>query len=428
MKVLRRIVEAEGHRTTGSDASLCGHRASNVNNADLVVYTTAVGEDNCEVVQARRLGIPTVERAVFLGRVASAYQTTIAVSGSHGKTTATGFCASIFSGKNPTVHIGGLVGDEAGRIGDKDFFITEACEYKRGFLHLRPKVGIILNAELDHTDYYRDEADYFSAFSEFAQNCETVIVSAAQKFLCRSGGKEAFGRKEKQTQKIITFGVDEDADYQAKNIERTAHGYRFDFFEYGEELGQLEIGIEGCHNILNALAAAAAARLCSLSIEEIESGMKNFGGAKRRFERLCTTDECTVISDYAHHPSELAASLKTARSISGGKKVTFVFQPHTYTRLQSLLGDFAASLSKADRVILLPVFAAREKPLDGVSSKNLAAAVSNLGTAAVHIETFAELFEYLVNTLTSGEIVVFAGAGDIDSAAREFAKTIQKGA
>ena len=409
MKVLRRLAEAKGHVTTGSDITLCGHDEKNVKNADVAVYTTAVGEDNPEVVCARGRKIPMYERAQFLGILSREYEKVIAVAGSHGKTTATGFCMQTFLPKNPTVHIGGTVAGAAGRIGGNEYFITEACEYKRSFLHLNPNIAVILNIELDHTDYYKDEEDYFSAFQSFADNSETVVINGDDGNCRRIKGKN-----------VITFGLGQDNYVRACNIQRSERGYGFTLVYGIKKKTRIKLGVPSRHNIYNALAAAAVGFLCGLSPTEIKTGLESFHGAARRFELLGVCENAAVYSDYAHHPTEITATVKTAREVSDGKRVTLVFEPHTYSRLKSLLNGFAQSLAGADRVIVAPVFAAREKPPGDISAGDLVREIENSGTEAVYIDNFLGISEYLSKTASDGETVVFTGAGDIDKAARLF--------
>ena len=269
MKVLRRLAEAKGHVTTGSDITLCGHDEKNVKNADVAVYTTAVGEDNPEVVCARGRKIPMYERAQFLGILSREYEKVIAVAGSHGKTTATGFCMQTFLPKNPTVHIGGTVAGAAGRIGGNEYFITEACEYKRSFLHLNPNIAVILNIELDHTDYYKDEEDYFSAFQSFADNSETVVINGDDGNCRRIKGKN-----------VITFGLGQDNYVRACNIQRSERGYGFTLVYGIKKKTRIKLGVPSRHNIYNALAAAAVGR-----IRNRGCGQRR-GAAVRAFGRL----------------------------------------------------------------------------------------------------------------------------------------------
>ncbi len=408
MKALRRIVESKGYSTTGSDITLGGHNADNVANADVAIYTTAVGEDNCEVSRAREMGIPVYERAEFLGLLSREYGKVIAVAGTHGKTTATGFCARVFKPKDPTVHIGGNVIGGLECVGGDGYFITEACEYKRNFLHLKPDIGVILNAELDHTDYYRDVDDYVSAFRSFANNSKLLVVN---------GDDERCARIPHRNK--ITYGTGENNFVRAKDIYKTERGHGFTVVAGGKEYGKIELDVPCVHSVYAALAAFCAGYAEKLSFDEIKAGLESFRGISRRFEFLGSFDGCRVYSDYAHHPSEIDGTVFSARE-NGCEKLTLVFQPHTYTRLKSLFPEFTESLKRADRVIVAPVFAAREKPVYGISSNDLVRALISKGCRAAYIDNFFSIAEYLDNTAQSGETVVFVGAGDIDKAAEIF--------
>ncbi len=412
MKALRRIAESKGYTTTGSDITLDGHNAENAEQADIAVYTTAVGEDNCEVLRARERGIPVYERAEFLGIVSREYKKVIAVAGTHGKTTATGFCARVFAPFRPTVHIGGAVIGGCEIVGGDGYFITEACEYKRNFLHLKPHIGVILNAELDHTDYYKDIEDYVSAFRSFADNCGTLVINGDDE-RCAT----VFHRNK------ITFGLGEHNFIRAKDICRTPRGRGFTVAVGGKELGRIELRTNCVHNVYSALAVFCVGYAERLSFDEIKSGLESFGGIARRFELLGSFGGCNLYSDYAHHPSEINGTVLSARE-NGCEKLTLVFQPHTYTRLKSLFDGFVNSLSEADRIIVAPVFAAREKPVYGISSHDLVRALINRGCKAVYIDSFFSIAEYLTETVRSGETVVFVGAGDIDKAAKIFASSL----
>lgn len=404
MRVLADIERSRGNLVTGSDAATGGHDANNVRGADLVVYTSAVGEQNVELVEARRLGIPVIERARLLGIIAGTYEHTIAVTGAHGKTTVTGMLASIFRPRNPTVHIGGKVGNLSSCVGGGAYFITEACEYRRSFLSIKAETAIVLNIDLDHTDYYRDLADVKSAFIEFTAAAGRVIVSGDDpECACITGD-------------VTTVGESERCDWRATCLECDRRGrYSFCVLRGGKRIGRFSLGIAGRHNVSNALAAIACAHSYGFSAAEISLGLASFTGAARRFERLGNLGRAEVISDYAHHPREIASSIATAREI-GCEKIVVVFQPHTYTRTQSLMDEFVTALSGADEIILAPIFPAREAPIAGVSSHNLVRKLLNAGARAVHMDTFSEIISYCRGA--DADAVIFMGAGDIDKAGR----------
>ncbi|MDR2202547.1 MAG: UDP-N-acetylmuramate--L-alanine ligase [Clostridiales bacterium] len=461
MRALSCIMRSAGHSVTGSDIALAGHDAANVQNAHAVVYTNAVGEDNGELTYARALGIPVYERAQFLGVTAARYKSAVCVCGSHGKTTATGFCAEVFKSRNPVLHMGGAArggelcinggvcggdlcaggdggaakkstrgnGGEAkkptyGNGGAKKFaraggngaaqnnglFICESCEYRRGFLHLYPDIALVLNIELDHTDYYKDFDDYFSAFARFA---------AQSKFLILNGDDPACKRLYRAGESA-TFGLSPDCGFYAADIQKEPGGaYGFSLMYKGRREFAVTLRVEGRHNIYNALAAAAAGKVFGQSADEIKRGLAEFSGVRRRFEYLGGFNGSSVFSDYAHHPSELAACIATAKNRAD--KVIIIFEPHTYSRTASLADGFAESLSAADLVYILPVFAAREAPIPGVTSLNIVSAIQKSGGRAEYMPSYADVFSALRNLRPSNAAIVFAGAGSIDNAAREFA-------
>ena len=410
MRQLIKISESGGHTVTGSDIVLGGHNPENAEAAEFLVYTMAVSGDNCELIRARERGIPVMERAEFLGRLSLNYQNIIAVSGSHGKTTATAMIAEIFRGKNPTVHIGGDYAGFKNPAGGAEFFITEACEYKKSFLHLRPSLAVVLNAELDHTDYYRGEADYFSAFRDFTALSKSATVFGDDQRLFDLAVQNGY----------TTFGFLPRNAYTARNIVRTKTGRVFDIYEKGAFLFGAELNLYGLHNVLNALAAVSAARAYGLEPDEIARAIARIDSVGRRFELLGTVNGARVYSDYAHHPGELNAMISAARE-TGGDKLTVVFEPHTYSRTLSLYREFALALSAADEAIVTPVYASREAPQPGVSSRLIFDELNRAGKAeASYCARYEEVFDKLKKTAGKNRIIVFAGAGTIDEMAREF--------
>lgn len=399
MHALSVMAESRGHEVTGSDKDISGHDAKNVQGCDLVVYTNAVNSDNVELVAAKKAGIPTVERAEYLGELSKTYGHTIAVAGCHGKSTATAMLGSVFAGRNATVHAGVAGGS---RVGADKYFITEACEYRASFLHLSPTIGVVLNVQFDHPDYYRDEAQLVEAYKAFCARCKKVVVFGDDP-VCRE-----------LTKSPVTFGLNEGNDYRAVDIEN-AGGMRM-FTVTGKRKARVRLSVPGEHNVLNALAAFAAASELGLPQSEILPGIGRFTGIARRFERKGVAYGKTVFSDYAHHPTEIAATIKTAKEIF--PSVAVVFQPHTYSRTASLMDDFVDALSLADTVVLAPVYSARESPMPGVDSAALCRKLVKIKERAYCFDTFCEILE--VCKSLKEKAVIFTGAGDIDAAARLF--------
>lgn len=411
MSELMQLERNRLNTVTGSDSGAGGHKAENVHGADLVVYTCAVGEDNVELKEARRLGIPTVERAQLLGQLAATYSCVAAIAGAHGKTTATGMTAAAMRSLSPTVHIGGELNPfsrSRSRPVCADVFITEACEYRRSFLTLQPDVGAVLNVDLDHTDYYRDYDDILSAYEQFAAKCGTLVVNSDDRgsMYLKSSGKK------------YTFGLNGLAYFRGENLRReNGNSYSFDLKIGGKRACRVLSSQPGFHNVYNALCALSIAVLCGVSPSIAAADLKTFCGVKRRFECVGSLNGATVISDYAHHPKEIRATLLNAKKCSAGK-VYAVFQPHTYSRTKSLCEGFAKALSIADEAAVLPIFPAREAPMEGVSSHDIVLKMTAGGAHGVYIDTFCGVLSYLCGRVKTNDTVIFLGAGDIDKLAR----------
>ena len=410
MKVLMRICADYGYDVSGSDTVLRGHDAAFAEGADLVVYSSAIPNDNPELRYAREKGIECLSRAEYLGLLAKKYDTVIAVAGSHGKTTCTAMLGCIFSGLNPTVHLGGVYDGECGKVGGKRYFITEACEYRRNFLHLLPRVSVVLNVGLDHTDYYRDLNDATDAFGVFSRSAPIRILSGDDELSAPL-----------RTGKYITFGLKEDNDFRAEEITPTTDGIKFVLFYKGAPKGEIALKVMGRHNVLNALAAAAVALTLGLRFEDVKRGLEEFKGAERRLQRLGSEKNVDFYTDYAHHPHEIECSINTLKE-AGYEKVCMAFEPHTYTRTLSLMDDFVRTLSLPDDILLASIYAAREEPLNGVSSQVLCRKIMDGGKSARCFETYFELNEAIKRVakkyIESGEkaAIVYCGAGTINIA------------
>lgn len=402
MRALADLAASRGHNVTGSDRSNGDHDAKNVVGCDLVVYTNAVPPDNCELVAARRLGIPTVERATYLGELSRSFKKTIAVAGCHGKSTATAMLGKAFAAEKPTVHVGVAGGST---LGGRSLFITEACEYNKSFLHLRPDLGIVLNLGYDHPDCYTDGAAVERAFSEFCAASRRALVNGDDA-RCRS-----------LCENPITFGLDKRNDYRAEDI-KSENGCRSFSFVTPKRRAAINLSVAGGHNVYNALAALAAADVMGASASAAIKGVNGFDGIPRRFERKCIAYGKTVLTDYAHHPDEITATINVAREIF--PSVAVVFQPHTYSRTRALLNEFADALENADTVLLAPIFPARETADLGVSSGDIAKLLREKGKRAYCFDTMPEIV--LACKTLKEKAVIFMGAGDIDKAADRLAE------
>lgn len=402
MRTLRTITARLGHETSGSDLTTGGHDPNNVKGANLVVFTGAISADNPELSAARESGVPTIERSEYLAAIAASFGRVIAIAGSHGKTTATALTAAATACLNPTVHIGG---EYSGGDGN-EYFITEACEFRRSFLMLAPDVGVILNADLDHTDCYKTEAEAVEAFLAFGRRCRK---------LCVNGDDPRLGIDHPDK---ITFGLGENCDVRAVGLCADGENrYSFSLFCLGVNMGRIELSLVGRHNVYNALAAASVALGEGVSMSEIARAFVGFKGVARRMETLGYVRGARVIADYAHHPTEIRALIASLRPRA---RLIVVFEPHTYSRTRDLFDKFATCFRCADEVVFLPVFAAREKTGE-VTSVDLYNAVSKIMPAR-YFGSYAEAENYLFGEVGEGDIVVFAGAGTIYSAAVDFAK------
>lgn len=368
---------------------------------DAVVYTDALADSNSSIIAARRQKKALISRGRLLSELSKNYKNTIAVAGCHGKTTCTAMITHVFSyaGAHFTSHIGGddLTFTNGYACGN-DYFITEACEYKKNFLYLKPDTAVILNSDADHLDCYGNAENLKKAYLQFAGSATKIIKLYGDL-------PEVDG---------VTFGFDDRAGYYAKNI-RSEHGkFTFRAFKGETELGKVKLSVYGKHNVLNALAAIAAADGSGIDFEKISTGLEQFKGVKRRFEEIGTFNGAACIADYAHHPNEIKAALKTARMLTVGD-LYVVFQPHTYSRTKDLFGEFVLTLSSAKKLMIYKTFAAREYYDDAGSALTLSGAVKR--SAYGDCETDIELF---LAGAKRGDTVLFLGAGDI----YEIAKTI----
>ncbi len=424
MSSLAHISHENGYRVGGSDRSesaltkkLSGegieifysHSEENIRGYDLAVYTVAISEDNPEYRYAKENSIPAVSRADYLGYIMHGYKNRIGISGAHGKSTATSMLAHTFieAEQNPTV-VSGAVLDEMGgayRVGTDEHFIFEACEYMDNFLSFYPSISVILNVEYDHSDYFSSIKDTYASFAAFAE------LSGKVDGVCVYNGddeKTSISIKDTDCPKI-SFGIESECDYRAENIVYTGGHASFDIVHGGECVGKIQLTVAGKHNIYNALAAFCVSDLCGIDRERAALGISSFGGCKRRMEYKGTLNGADVYEDYAHHPTELRASINSARDFSG-KRVISVFQPHTYSRTHELYSDFAEALSLADEVIMADIYSARETNTYGVSSEAMAAAI---GDKAMYIDSFEGICEYLKGHADRECVVLIMGAGDI---------------
>ena len=424
MSSLALITHQRGYFVSGTDrtrtsvtesleaAGICvcyEHDAATAQGADMVVYTVAISPDNPEYAYAGANGIPCVSRADYLGYIMMGYVHRVGIAGMHGKSTCTSMCAQIFvdAGADPTVLSGATTACLGGayRIGGKQNFIFEACEYMDSFLDFNPSVAVLLNVEMEHVDYFKSMEQIRTSFGKYADltgesgfavvNCDdSEVMASVEQYL---GG-------------VVTFGVENEyATFRAVNL-TYENGYpAFDILLDGEMFSHVQLSVPGKHNVYNALAAAASAHLCGICAEDIASGLHAFGGAGRRMEYKGRLNGAPVFDDYGHHPTEVAATLQGMGQMSF-ERVFCVFQPHTYSRTAQLADAFAKAFAAADQVILVDIYAAREKDSRGISSAKLA---SRMGVHARYIPEFDKIAEVLQGEVTERDAVVIMGAGDV---------------
>lgn len=390
-----------------------GQKPSNItDDIDLIVYTAAIREDNPEFICAKEKGIPMLSRAELLGQIMDHYANSIAVAGTHGKTTTTSMISQILlqAKADPTITVGGILKAIDGnlRVGKSDVFISEACEYTNSFLNFRPKYSIILNIEAEHLDFFKDLDDIRHSFRLFAENTKDngaiIINGEIENYQEITNGLAA---------QVITYGMNNSCDFYPENIvfdEKACAS--FTAMYHGEKIMDVTLNVPGLHNVSNALAAIALALDLKLSKEDIYAGILAFGGADRRFQYKGTVDGITVIDDYAHHPTEIRATLTAAQKYPH-KRLVLVFQPHTYSRTKAFLNDFADVLSMADVVVLADIYAAREKNTFGISSRDIEAKLKEKGTDCHYFPSFTEIEKFLLENCVDGDLLITMGAGDI---------------
>lgn len=434
MSCLAEILADAGFTVSGSDRAksplteslvqkgitvFYGQRSENITqDIDCMVLTSAISKDNPEYIAATKLGIPMLSRAELMGQIMKNYKTPIAISGTHGKTTTTSMISEILleADTDPTLLEGGILKSIGGnlRIGGKELFVTEACEYTNSFLDFFPKIGLILNIEEDHLDFFKDIDDIRNSFHKFgkllpADGC-LIINGAIDNYTDLTADLNC---------KIITFCNGENtscgnsSDYYPSDISFDALG-NASFLVHCKtgKPRKITLRVPGMHNISNALAAIALADYLELSDNAITAALSKFSGADRRFEYKGTIGGVTVIDDYAHHPTEIEATL-TAAGNTPHNTLWCVFQPHTYTRTKAFLTDFAKALSLADKVILADIYAARETDTLGISSRTLQEEIVKLGKECHYFPSFDEIENFLLENCIKDDMLITMGAGDV---------------
>ncbi len=432
---LAEILRAKGFEITGSDISesdtlerirsygikvYMGQKAENIADAkpDVLCYTAAIKQDNPELVAAREHGIVCLERSEMLGIVAGKYKKSVAISGTHGKTSTTGMLTQILvgSGKEPSAIIGGKLPYIGGNsaVGKSDIMVCEACEYVDSFLELHPYISVILNIDADHLDYFKNLDNIKKSFNKFAHQTSNLIVYNGD----NANSEDAL---ENVNIKKITFGLSMENDYYAMNIKKNGIHQSYDFMFQGQKLTTITLSVPGLHNIYNSLAAASVADYLGVPVEQIKENLEKFTGVHRRFELLGKPKGITVVDDFAHHPTELTSTLTTAMEL-GFNHVWAVFQPHTFSRTAMLMDDFAKALKIPNTAIISEILPVRETNTYNVYSTDLGAKVPN----SVCLDTFDEITEYIKENAKPGDLVLTMGGGNVYMCANQIVKALSE--
>ena len=391
------------------------HDLSDLNTADLVVYTAAISQDDPELIEAHNLGIPTVERCDFVGYLTRTYENTIGISGTHGKTTTTSMVSLCFleAGLDPTIQVGANLKELGGnyRVGKSSYFILEACEYVESFLKFSPKAEIILNIDNDHLDYFKNFENIKNAFIKYVE-----ILPDDGLLVVNGDDNNCLDLSSHTKAKALSYGIsNKNTDFFATNIAFDDNGFaEFDVYSKEKFYERIKLSVPGMHNVLNALACIVLCCEYGIDKEYIKTALSKFTGAHRRFEFVGNFNGVTVFDDYGHHPTEIVA---TAKALMNKKynKSWVVFQPHTYSRTKTLLDDFAKALLNFDYVVLTDIYAAREKNIYGVSSMDLVNRINEFSeNKAVYLKDFEEISKYVKEYAEFGDIVLTLGAGNVN--------------
>lgn len=440
MSPLAKIMLELGYEVTGSDrenssiienlvrlgakVSLGGQKAGNVRGADAIVVSTAIPYDNPEVLAARDLGIPKLHRSDINAALVNAYKG-IAVAGAHGKTTTTSMLGVVLSeaGVSPTVVVGGEVPDLGtnARLGTGEYLVSEADESDGSFLKLRPHIAVVTNVEDDHMDHYGTMENIIKAFMKFIENVDKATGWAV---LC-SDNANLRHIAERIDRKYITYAIDHEANYRAMHVVTNGTGISFDVVHQKERLGHVTLNIPGRHNVLDALACIVTGLSIGVPFEKLAAGLSVFHGAKRRFETKGRVRGVWVVDDYAHHPTEIAATLKAAKE-TNPQRLICAFQPHRYSRTQLLADEFGKAFASADLLVLTDVYAAGEAPIPGVSGHTIEAEVRRQsGQEIRYVEHCEDVAAELASLVQDGDLVITMGAGDIYKAGEALVRMLK---
>ncbi len=394
--------------------TVIGHDIENAKKADLIIYSAAINDQDPEMVIAKEYNIPIIGRGQFVGYLTKLYKQSICISGTHGKTTTTSMISICFvnAEKDPSIEVGALLKDIGGnyRVGNSEYFILESCEYKANFLKFFPNTEIILNIDNDHLDFYKTFDNIVKAFKDFS-----LILDENGLLVTNADDKNCFALKDIVKSKFISYGIEnQEADFIAKNISFDKNGFAsFEVYKNGNLFSAISLSVAGKHNILNALACIATCDYYGISKDVIVNSLKSFTGAERRLEYKGTLpNNVSIFDDYAHHPTEIKATASAVKNKTYNESWV-IFQPHTYSRTKLLLNDFADAVSNFDNIIILDIYAAREKNTFDISSKDLVDKINSNGKKAIYMPDFNEVVSYVKENVKENDIIITLGAGTV---------------
>jgi len=389
-----------------------GHNPENIKGCDVLVYSSAVSLNNSEIIRAKQMGLPVIKRAEMLGELINLKETSIAISGTHGKTTTSSMIGSMltYAGKEPTLVVGGLVQNlnSNSKLGEGQIIVVEADEFDRSFLSLKPTIAIVNNIELEHTDCYKDLNDLENSFLQFCQSVPfygSVLVNI-----------DSFSIKNilhKIERPVTTYGMSRDAAFRAKELEFKENKSTYSLFRAEENLGKIHLNVPGEHNIMNSLGAVALGFELGLSFNSIKNGLWDYKGVRRRFDIKGSHNDVMVVDDYAHHPTEVFTTIEAAKK-GWDRKLIVVFQPHLFTRTKEFYKEFAKSLEKADFIIITSIYPSREKPIPGITSKLISDYIDKTKKDVLfNVNDVDQAITILNEIAKPGSMILTLGAGDI---------------
>jgi UDP-N-acetylmuramate--alanine ligase len=399
-----------------------GHKKMNIKGADVVVYSSAIKDDNSEMIEARQNNIPVIHRAELLAEL-TRLKSAVCISGTHGKTTTTSIVSEVLQqgGLEPTTVIGGIViGKTQARLGAGDYLVCEVDESDKSFLRVYPSYAVITNIEAEHLDYYKDLDEIKEHFGYFANHvpfwgCVFLGVDSPVSSEIRL----------KIRRRVVTYGTDPEADLLAESLDKYNFGTSFKVRLHGKSVGRFRINLPGMHNVANALAAIGIGMELGIQTKRIRDALDNFRGVHRRIEYIGDAKGARVFDDYGHHPTEIAITLQTLRDYFPNQRIISVFQPHRFTRTFHLFNQFAISFLNADVVIMTEIYAAHENPIPGVSGRALAKRIAREQDSVFFMSTFTQILKFLRKTVKPGDIIVIQGAGDINKVAAKLLKELR---